>query len=74
MFPEFFEIATRQIGAADAALEQYVAREQAVVLPAVIDQAAGRMARDMNGLKLAVPEPDYIAFRYLPSSSGSSFS
>ena len=41
MIYQFIEVASREIGAADAALEQDITGEHAVVFFAIVHQAAG---------------------------------
>lgn len=57
---QFVEIASGQVGTANAALKQHVARKHAVIGLAVIYQAARRVARHVNSLQLAVAEGDDI--------------
>ena len=56
MFYQFVEIAAGKVGTADAALEQYVAGEHAVLCRAVVHQAARRVSRHVDGFQLRMAE------------------
>ena len=53
--------AARQVGASDAALEEDVAREHAVLGSAVEDQASGRVSGHVDGFQPGVSEGDDVA-------------
>ena len=61
MFYQFVEVAAGKVGTADAALEQYVAGEHAVLCRAVVHQAARRVSRHVDGFQLRMAEGDDVA-------------
>ena len=67
VFYQLVEVAPCQVGPADAALEEHVAREHAAVGRAVVDQASGRVAGHVDGLQARAPEGDDVAVVQIPT-------
>lgn len=61
VFAQFVEIASSQVSPSDAAVEEYVAAEDAVVCFTVVHQAAGRVSGHVDGFQLRVSEGDEVA-------------
>ena len=61
MFYQFVEVATGEVGTADAALKQHIPREHAVVCRAIIHQTARRVSRYMDGFQFRIAEGDDVS-------------
>lgn len=57
---QFVEIASGQVGTADASLKQNITAEHAFFLFAVIHHAARRVSRNMDGFQLGISETDNV--------------
>ena len=58
---QFVEVASGQIGTADTALKQYIAREHAMFGSAIIYQTAGRVSGYVDGFELCISEGNDVS-------------
>ena len=65
MFSQFVEIAAFQVGTSDASVKEDIAAERTFLCLAVINDAAGRVSRYVNGFKFCVSKAYDVAIAYL---------